>query len=128
MARLATVDPDGRPHLVPIVFAVLGDTIVSAVDGKPKRTTALRRLANVAARPAVAVLVDHYDEDWTALWWVRADGTARILDAAGVDGRAAIGALVRRYAQYDTQPPGGPVLVIDVHRWSRWSVSGRSGG
>jgi len=80
VARLATVRPDGRPHLVPIVFAVAGDVIVTAVDEvKPKRTRALARLANIAAEPRVSVLADHYDEDWTRLWWVRADGTATVV-------------------------------------------------
>src|SRR4051812_49360507 len=90
VARLATADADGRPHLVPLVFVVAGETIYSAVDAKPKRTTALRRLANVAANPRVAALVDHYDEDWAALWWVRADGTGRVLDAAGPEAREAV--------------------------------------
>lgn len=82
VARLATVDAEGRPHLVPVVFAVVADTIYSAVDAKPKRSTALRRLANVRANPRVAVLVDHYAEDWRQLWWVRADGVGRVLDPA----------------------------------------------
>ncbi len=87
VARLATAGADGRPHLVPVVFAVSGDIIYSAVDAKPKRTTALRRLANVRQNPAVALLVDHYvDDDWGALWWVRADGRGRVLDPAGETG------------------------------------------
>ena len=80
VARLATAGPDGRPHLVPMVFAVEADTVYSAVDAKPKATSRLRRLANIAANPAVALLVDHYDDDWSRLWWVRADGSARLLD------------------------------------------------
>src|SRR5579875_3988162 len=80
VARLATITPDGRPHLVPIVFAVHGDTVYSAVDAKPKRTGALARLANVAAHPQASVLADHYEEDWSALWWVRGDGRARVLE------------------------------------------------
>jgi PPOX class probable F420-dependent enzyme len=79
VARLATASADARPHLVPIVFALAGDVLYTAVDGKPKTTTALRRLANMAANPQVAVLVDHYEDDWTRLWWARADGTVRIL-------------------------------------------------
>ena len=89
---------------------------------KPKRSTALRRLANVAVNPRVALLVDHYDEDWTALWWVRADGTARVLDADSVEGRAALAALAGRYPQYRDAPPGGPVLAVHVTRWSGWSA------
>jgi PPOX class probable F420-dependent enzyme len=121
VARLATITPDGRPHVVPITFAIVGDTIVSAVDAKPKRTTALQRLANIAAHEDVSVLVDDYAEDWTALWWARADGRARIADNA--ERPAAVGALGERYEQYGRQPPTGPVIVIDVTRWSGWSAA-----
>lgn len=122
VARLATVGGDGRPHLVPIVFALAGETIVNAVDAKPKRSTALRRLANVAANPHVAVLADHYDDDWDRLWWVRADGTGRVLDPAEPEAVDAVARLVGRYPQYRGQPPAGPVLAIDVGRWSGWSA------
>ena len=121
VARLATVGADGRPHLVPMAFALAGETVYSAVDAKPKRTRALRRLANVAAEPRVAVLADHYEEDWGALWWVRADGTGRILDAEEPEGRDALGLLAGRYAQYRDARPAGPVLAVDVARWSGWS-------
>jgi PPOX class probable F420-dependent enzyme len=124
VARLATVGADGRPHLVPMAFALAGETVYSAVDAKPKRTRALRRLANVAAEPRVAVLADHYEEDWGALWWVRADGTGRILDAGEPEGRNALGLLAGRYAQYRDAPPAGPVLAVDVARWSGWSGRG----
>lgn len=120
VGRLATVSPQLRPHLVPIVFAVAGDVVYTSVDAKPKTTTALRRLANIAANPAVAVLVDRYDDDWTQLWWARADGTARIAD--GAEARAAIRHLTARYSQYEQQPPPGPVIAIDVARWSGWSA------
>jgi PPOX class probable F420-dependent enzyme len=124
VARLATADADGRPHIVPMVFALAGDTLYSAVDAKPKRTTALRRLANVAVNPRVAVLVDHYERDWGALWWVRADGTARVLEAEEDEGREAVERLVARYSQYRDAAPAGPVLAIDVERWSGWSMAG----
>ncbi len=124
VARLATVDAHGRPHLVPVVFAVVGATIYSAVDAKPKRTTALRRLANVAANPHVALLVDHYSDDWDALWWVRADGVGRVLDAALPEARAGLARLAERYPQYMRRPPAGPVLAVDVTRWSGWSAAG----
>jgi PPOX class probable F420-dependent enzyme len=122
VARLATAGADGRPHVVPIVFALAGDTIYSAVDAKPKRTTALRRLANVRDNRRVAVLVDHYDDDWGALWWVRADGSGRILEAADDEARVAVELLAERYPQYRDEPPRGPVLAIDVERWSGWSA------
>ena len=124
IARLATVGGDGRPHIVPFVFVLTGDTVYSAVDAKPKRTTALQRLANVAAHPAVAVLVDHYDDDdWTRLWWVRGDGRGRILDARSREGDEALVRLAARYPQHRRQPPPGPVLAIDVTRWTGWSAA-----
>ena len=112
VARLATTGP----HLVPIVFALVGDVIHTAVDGKPKRSRALRRLANIAADPRVSVLADHYDEDWTRLWWVRADGIARVLD----DSPAGLTALTSKYVQYQEAPPAGPFVEIKVERWSAW--------
>src|SRR4051794_9948054 len=114
VARLGTVsaaDPGHRPHLVPIVFAVAADTVYSAVDHKPKRTSALRRLANVRADPAVCLLVDHYDDDdWAALWWVRADGLARVLDPAldRTEIETAVELLTQKYPQHQAQPPSGP--------------------
>ena len=121
VARLATVAADGAPHLVPVCFAVNGAVVYSAVDDKPKRTTDLARLANIAAEPRVALLADHYDGDWTRLWWVRADGRARIVTAA--DERAlALEALAAAYTQYAGRPPQGPVIAIEVHRWSGWSA------
>lgn len=116
VARLATAGADGVPHLVPIVFAVTGDLIHTAVDAKPKRSRHLRRLANITANPRVCVLADHYDDDWSALWWVRADGTARILDSSPI----GLAALTARYPQYRDTPPPGPFLEITVTRWSAW--------
>ena len=116
VARLATVTPDGAPHVVPICFAVDGDTILSAVDTKPKRTLDLKRLRNIAANPAVSVLVDFYDEDWTRVWWARADGTATVHDSQ----ERAIELLSGRYPQFT---PAGRVIEIAVERWSGWSAS-----
>jgi PPOX class probable F420-dependent enzyme len=116
VARLATVGADGVPHLVPIVFAVTGDVIHTAVDAKPKRTNRLRRLANIAANPRVCVLADHYEEDWSALWWVRADGVARVRD----ESPEALAALVARYPHYRDTPPPGPFVQITVDRWTAW--------
>lgn len=121
VARLATVSADGHPHVVPITFALDGDMIYTAVDAKPKSTRDLRRIANIQARPRVAVLADHFDEDWTALWWVRADGEAEVrYDAAQIAGPA--GLLAGRYPQYAGAPPAGPVIAIGVTRWSGWSA------
>lgn len=123
VARLATADALGVPRLVPIVFAVSSETIYSAVDAKPKRSHALRRLANVAANPSVSVLVDHYDDtDWAELWWVRADGIGRVLDASEAEARLAVTLLAERYPQHREQPPPGPVLAVDVQRWSGWTA------
>jgi PPOX class probable F420-dependent enzyme len=122
VARLATVAPGGAPHVVPIVFALAGDTIFSAVDAKPKRTQALARLRHVAAQPAVCVLADHYEEDWSALWWVRADGRARVLQAPAdePEAQAARALLAARYPQ---QTVTGAVLAVDVTRWTGWSAA-----
>ncbi|WP_436530774.1 TIGR03668 family PPOX class F420-dependent oxidoreductase [Actinoplanes sp. HUAS TT8] len=115
VARLATVTPDGAPHLVPIVFALAGDVIHTAVDGKPKRHRNLQRLANIAHEPRVSVLADFYDDDWTQLWWVRADGHATIGDEPEP-------ALLARYPQYTVQPPPGPFLRITVTAWHAWAA------
>ncbi|MDE3133784.1 MAG: TIGR03668 family PPOX class F420-dependent oxidoreductase [Acidobacteriota bacterium] len=121
VARLATVGSTGAPHLVPITFALLDErTLVSAVDHKPKRTRALRRLANIEANPRVSVLVDHYEDDWTKLWWARADGHARVCKAAPA---GAAEALAQRYADYRARPPAGPFIVVEVERLSCWRAA-----
>ena len=122
VARLATSDSAGHPHVVPIVFASDGDNLITAVDHKPKRTTALRRLANIAQNPHVAVLVDHYTEDWNRLWWARADGLAKVLTPDTEEFTGALDRLVSRYVQYQQHRPAGPVIKIEVHRWSGWSA------
>ncbi|WP_019813095.1 TIGR03668 family PPOX class F420-dependent oxidoreductase [Saccharomonospora saliphila] len=120
VARLATADATGQPHVVPITFTIVDDTVVSAVDAKPKRTTALRRLANIAANPAVSLLVDHYDDaDWSRLWWARADGTADVAD----HDPAGIAALIAKYPQYEHHPPAGPVVRVRVTAWRGWAAS-----
>jgi PPOX class probable F420-dependent enzyme len=125
VARLATAGADGRPHLVPVVFALDGDTLYTAVDDvKPKAsTTRLRRLRNITENAAVAMLADHYDDDWTALWWVRADGTARLLDPAEAEAARARDLLARRYPQYREAPPPGVVIAVGVERWSGWAAT-----
>jgi PPOX class probable F420-dependent enzyme len=124
VARLATAGADGRPHLVPVVFALAEDTIYSAVDdAKPKATLRLRRLRNIAANPAVALLADHYEDDWSALWWVRADGDARLLEPGAGEAARGLDLLAARYAQYRERRPPGVVIAVDVTRWSGWSAS-----
>jgi PPOX class probable F420-dependent enzyme len=122
VARLATTDPDGRPHLVPIVFALDGDTLYSAVDRKPKRSQRLRRIENARARPDVTILVDHYEDDWSRLWWIRLRGRARVLDH-GDEREHALELLARKYPQYEQEPPDGPVLAVDVYETRAWSAS-----
>ncbi|MEY7972962.1 TIGR03668 family PPOX class F420-dependent oxidoreductase [Saccharomonospora xinjiangensis] len=121
LARLATAGADGVPHLVPVTFALDGGDVVWAVDAKPKTTTALRRLRNIAAQPNVCLLVDHYDEDWSMLWWVRADGNASVA-GAGQDA-PAVAALVAKYGQYARTPPEGPVVRVRVRTWRGWSAT-----
>lgn len=124
IARLATSAADGTPHLVPVVFAVGGgpdgehDVIYTAVDAKPKSTRRLRRLANIESNPQVSLLVDHYDDDWAQLWWVRADGVAAIHTGEAMEVGLAL--LRAKYPQYQTVSLSGPVIAVTVHRWSAW--------
>ncbi|GAA2099295.1 TIGR03668 family PPOX class F420-dependent oxidoreductase [Actinomadura alba] len=120
VVRLATVGRDGRPHLVPTTFAVDGDHVYTAVDHKPKRTGDLKRLRNIEGEPRVALLADHYEDDWDRLWWARADGTARIV-ADPAETARPIDLLVRRYPQYERHRPEGPVISVLVERWSGWA-------
>jgi PPOX class probable F420-dependent enzyme len=125
VARLATSTPDGKPHLVPVVFAVDPDpseghdVVYTAVDAKPKTTQRLRRLANIQANPRVSLLVDHYTDDWARLWWVRADGVAAI-HSDGPQLRAGYALLRAKYPQYQSVSLDGPVIAVAVRRWSSW--------
>jgi PPOX class probable F420-dependent enzyme len=122
VGTLATVGADGRPHVVPVCFALSGDTLYFAVDAKPKRTQNLKRLRNIASNPLVSVLVHHYEDDWTKLWWVRVDGIARIaLERTEID--RAIELLTTRYPQYRDARPAGPVVAIGIERVSSWTGS-----
>jgi PPOX class probable F420-dependent enzyme len=121
VARLGTLTPDGQLHLVPICFALAGDTLYTAVDAKPKRSRALQRVENVRGHPEACVLVDEWHEDWSQLWWVRLRGRARVLEAGEELARAH--ALLRtKYEQYATDPLG-PVIAVDVEEWRSWSAS-----
>jgi PPOX class probable F420-dependent enzyme len=125
IARLATADADGRPHLVPVVFALDADTLYTAVDDVKRKTTRrLRRLRNIAANPQVALLADHYEDDWNALWWVRADGTARLVDPGEPEAARARALLAERYPQYRDAPPPGVAIAVEVTRWSGWAATG----
>ena len=116
IAHLATITPGGHPHLVPVVFAVTGDEILLAIDHKPKARLEVQRLANMRANPAVSLVVDHYAEDWTTLWWARADGDATVTPAP-------VDALVAKYPQYHDIHPAGPTTVVRVRKWTGWSAT-----
>ena len=122
VARLATVGVDGRPHVVPITFAPTENALYFAVDQKPKKSADLQRLRNIEANPAVSVLVDHYEDDWTRLWWVRVDGRARII-RDGNELEMAISMLTARYTQYRSARPAGPAVAIAIERMTGWSAS-----
>lgn len=121
VARMATIDPDGRPHIVPLVFVVEGDTLYSSIDDKPKGTPRVRRLTNIRASPErVTVLIDHYEDDWPAVWWVRLRGTGRVLEE-GQERDRGLALLAEKYPQYRDMPPQGAVIALDVTEWRGWS-------
>ena len=121
---LATVCPDGRPHVVPACFAFDGHRIVSAVDNKPKTTRELRRITNIRANPEVSLIVDHYDEDWKHLWWIRVDGKARILEGTHDDYEQLVAPLYDKYrGQYGLHSPAGPAILVEPQHWSGWSAA-----
>lgn len=119
VGRLATVRADGRPHVVPCCFVADGGVIYSAVDAKPKSSLALRRLENLRVTPSASLLIDHYDDDWSKLWWVRLDGGARVIES-GAERDHALEYLQAKYEQYVREPPPGPVIAIDVTAWLAW--------
>jgi PPOX class probable F420-dependent enzyme len=121
VGRLATADATGVPHVVPFVFVLHGRTVYWAVDSKPKRSPNLKRLENIRVNPNVEMVVDAYDEDWGSLWWVRASGTATIVEDGGLRARA-LSLLAEKYTQYADHPPAGPVVAIDVGRVSWWEA------
>jgi PPOX class probable F420-dependent enzyme len=124
VARLGAGGADGPPLVVPVCFVLEGDVVYHAVDHKPKATRALARLARLEADPRATLLADHYDDgDWTALWWVRAEGRARILaDVTGDEAARALGLLAAKYPQYRAQRPAGPVVALDLERVTGWAA------
>jgi PPOX class probable F420-dependent enzyme len=123
VGRIATVRPDGTPHVVPFVFALLeveaAVRLYWAVDRKPKRSSALQRIENIRVNPAVEVVVDEYDDDWDRLWWVRLTGTGRVVSSAG-ERAVALEALAAKYPRYASEPPDGDVVAIDVRSVTSW--------
>ncbi len=122
VAVLASVRPDGRAHAVPIVFAIDGDHLYTAIDHKPKSTTRLARLENIAKNPQVSVLAQHYNDDWEQLWWVRADGEATVLESAD-HRQKAVDLLIAKYAQYRSQAPSGNVIAVRIDRLTGWAAA-----
>jgi|SRR4051794_9500603 PPOX class probable F420-dependent enzyme len=120
VARLATVTPAGAPHIVPCCFVLEGDTVFSAVDAKPKSTLQLARLDNIRANVVASLLVDHYEDDWNRLWWVRVDGLARLLEPDDMTRDRALALLGEKYAQYRTMRPEGAVIAIEISTWRAW--------
>lgn len=118
--HLGTVRPDGTPHVVVVTFALSNGRIVTAIDHKPKRTDRLQRVINIEANPSVTFLVDHYEDDWDRLWWVRIDGRASISSSGDVRD-AAIVSLSAKYEQYRSRPPQGPAIVVEPDRVISWS-------
>jgi len=123
VAYLATLRPDATAALVPIVFEVSGDRVVSIVDPKPKRTHKLARLRHIAREPRVALLVDHYEDDWQLLWWARAEGEARAV-SEGAERDEALARMLAKYPQYETlASPFGDAVIVEVKRWTGWSAT-----
>lgn len=121
VARLATTGADGRPHAVPVCYALRGETVYSAVDHKPKRGRRLRRVSNLERTGDACLLIDRYGQDWSDLWWVRLDGRGRVVADPG-EAAGAVAALVDKYPQYRDRPPDGPVIAVDITAWSGWSA------
>ncbi|HVR79760.1 MAG TPA: TIGR03668 family PPOX class F420-dependent oxidoreductase [Acidimicrobiia bacterium] len=122
VGRFASVVPDGRPHVVAVTFAVTDGTVVHMIDHKPKTTRNLQRLRNVETTPEACLLVDGYDEDWSALWWVRVDGMASV-ETEGGRWETARAALAAKYHQYRDAPPTGPALFLSMDRVTHWASS-----
>jgi PPOX class probable F420-dependent enzyme len=131
VARLATIDGAGHPHIVPIVFALVDGRIYSPIDGKPKRAGTLKRVRNIRDHPSAALLIDHYSDDWRQLWWLRLDVHVDAIVAATtpqIEFESAVAALARKYPQYATTPMltnDATLLRMRVLRRLAWSAAGR---
>jgi PPOX class probable F420-dependent enzyme len=108
------------PHVVVVTFALVGGNVVTAVDHKPKRTSLLQRLLNVSENRRASLLVDHYEEDWSRLWWVRIDGPASVHHGGEIHSQA-IAALVAKYTQYAERAPEGPVIAVAQDKVTSWA-------
>lgn len=126
VARLATVDRGGNPHLVPVCFAFdeATHTVYSAVDAKPKASPDLKRLRNIAGHHQVTLLVDFYDDDWNRVWWVRVDGTAIVHDTGTDAHERGQNLLAAKYPQYAQAPDHlGRMIAVDVQKWTSWAYA-----
>ena len=122
VAHLATADASGQPLVIPICFAFNGKEFFSPIDEKPKRTTRLKRLRNIAENPKVSLIIDHYDEDWQRLAYVLIRGTAKIL-ARGQRHRKGVRLLRRKYSQYRKMAiHERPMIVITPQRLTSWGT------
>lgn len=125
---LSTASPDGEPHLQPVVFQVVAESIYIAIDEKPKTTLRLRRLTNIESNPRFALLIDNYDDTWDRLWWILLRGPAMVLWPSTwevEEAEAAIAALRAKYPQYESMGLGErPLLKLTPDRVTRWSASG----
>ncbi|MDP9143749.1 MAG: TIGR03668 family PPOX class F420-dependent oxidoreductase [Actinomycetota bacterium] len=122
VGRFASITPDGRPHLVAVTFAVTDGALAHMIDNKPKTTRRLQRLRNVEMTPRASLLVDNYDDDWSALWWIRIDGEASV-ETVGEQWGNARAALVEKYSQYRESPPDGPAIFLSIDRVTHWESS-----
>jgi PPOX class probable F420-dependent enzyme len=125
VARLGTVDARGGVRLVPICFTIVDGWVAGAVDHKPKRSGQLHRLDDIEAAGRATVLVDHYDDDWSQLWWVRISGRAVVHRERDQEAVVVLAALAAKYPQYADRPPSGAVyrIALDEVRWWRYAES-----
>ena len=122
VGHLGTASAAGLPHIVPVTFVVAGQHVFVGIDEKPKSSTDLKRLRNLRENPRAALLWDRYNEDWSKLWWVRADGVAEVLED-GIAWADAWAALNDKYPQYSRRAHEGPVISVTVGRWTGWAFN-----